>query len=194
MDNENPLGAACLDETFRAFRGYKRLADTSFAQLDDRGFFYLPDPESNSIAIVVKHIAGNLRSRWTDFLTSDGEKPDRDRDQEFVLTPADTRPDLMRRWDASFETVFATLRGLQPEDVSRTVYIRSEPHTVLQAMLRSVTHVAHHIGQIVFLAKHLRSSEWQTLSIPRGKSAEFNAMKPDDRKVKSPLKEPGRQQ
>jgi Protein of unknown function (DUF1572) len=188
MDNDKSLGAACLDETFRAFRGYKRLADTSLAQVDDQGFFYLPDPESNSIALVVKHIAGNLRSRWTDFLTTDGEKPDRDRDQEFLLTPADTREDLMRRWDSSWETVFATLRSLQPEDVSRTVYIRNEPHTVLQAMLRSVTHVAHHIGQIVFLAKHLRGADWNTLSIPKGKSAEFNAMKPEDRRVKTPAR------
>jgi Protein of unknown function (DUF1572) len=194
MDNDQSLGAACLDETFRAFRGYKRLADTSLAQVDDKGFFFLPDPESNSIAIVVKHIAGNLRSRWTDFLATDGEKPDRNRDQEFILTPADTREDLMRRWDSSWETVFATLRSLKPEDVSGTVYIRSEPHTVLQAMLRSVTHVAHHIGQIVFLAKHLRGAEWNTLSIPKGKSAEYNAMKPDDRKVRSPVRESGRQQ
>jgi hypothetical protein len=188
MDNDQSLGAACLDETFRAFRGYKRLADASLAQVDDQGFFYLPDPESNSIAIVVKHIAGNLRSRWSDFLTSDGEKPDRNRDQEFILTPADTREDLMRRWEAGFEAVFANLRSLKPEDVSRTVYIRNEPHTVLQAMLRSVTHVAHHIGQIVFLAKHLRSEEWKTLSIPKGKSAEYNAMKPEDRKVKAPAR------
>lgn len=188
MDNEKSLGAACLDEIFRAFRGYKRLADGSLSQVDDRGFFHLPDPESNSMAILVKHLAGNLRSRWTDFLTTDGEKPDRNRDQEFVLTPADTREDLMRRWDSSFETVFATLRSLKPEDVSRTVYIRNEAHTVLQAMLRSVTHVAHHAGQIVFLAKHLRGAEWNTLSIPRGKSVEYNAMKPEDRKIKAPAR------
>lgn len=186
MDNDKSLGTAVLDETFRAFRGYKRLADGSLAQIDDKDFFYIPDPESNSIALIVKHVAGNLRSRWTDFLTTDGEKPDRDRDQEFVLTPADTREDLMRRWEASFETVFASIRSLKPEDVSRTVYIRSEPHTVLQAMLRSVTHIAHHIGQIVFLAKHRRSTDWTTLSIPRGKTAEFNAMKPEERKMKTP--------
>jgi uncharacterized damage-inducible protein DinB len=188
MDNDKSLAAACLDETFRAFRGYKRLADNSLAQIDDKAFFYLPDPESNSIAVLVKHIAGNLRSRWTDFLTTDGEKPDRNRDQEFVLTPADTREDLMRRWEASFETVFSTIRGLKPEDVSRTVYIRNEPHTVLQAMMRSVTHVSHHIGQIVFLAKHLRGADWNTLSIPKGKSAEYNATKPEDRKVKAPAR------
>jgi uncharacterized damage-inducible protein DinB len=188
MDNDKPLGAACVDETFRAFRGYKRLADGSLSQVDDRGFFYQPDPESNSIALLVKHVAGNLRSRWADFLTTDGEKPDRNRDQEFVLTPSDTREDLMRRWDESFETVLSTLRSLKPEDVSRTVYIRNEPHTVLQAMLRSVTHAAHHIGQIVFLAKHLRGAEWNTLSIPKGKSAEYNAAKPEDRKVKAPAR------
>lgn len=185
MDNDKSLGAAFLDEIFRTFRGYKRMADSSLAQIDDKDFFHVPDPESNSIAIVVKHIAGNLRSRWTEFLTTDGEKPDRDRDQEFVLTAADTREDLMRRWEASFETLFATLRSLKPEDVSRTIYIRNEPHTVVQAAMRSLTHVAHHIGQIVFLAKHLRSQEWKTLSIPRGKTAEYNAMKPEERKLKT---------
>lgn len=186
MDNDKSLGAAFLEETFRTFRGYKRMADSALAQIDDTDFFHVPDPESNSIAIVVKHIAGNVRSRWTDFLTSDGEKPDRDRDQEFVLAAADTREQLMRRWEAGFETLFATLRSLKPEDLSRIVYIRNEPHTVVQATMRSVTHVAHHIGQIVFLAKHLRSQEWKTLSIPRGKTAEYNAMTPEDRKIKAP--------
>lgn len=175
MTNDESIAAAYLDESFRTFRGYKRMADGALAQLDDADFFRVPDPESNSVAIIVKHIAGNLRSRWTDFLTSDGEKPDRNRDQEFVLTGADTREELMQYWERSWETVFNTLKNLQPEDVERTVYIRGEPHTVLQAASRSVTHVAHHIGQIVFLAKHLRSTQWKTLSIPRGKSAEVNA-------------------
>ena len=107
--------AAYLDEAFRSFRGYKRMADGALAQLNDQDFFYLPDPESNSVALLVKHIAGNLRSRWTDFLTTDGEKPDRNRDQEFVLTAGDTREELMRRWDQSWETVFATNKSLKPE-------------------------------------------------------------------------------
>jgi hypothetical protein len=164
------------------------MADGTFAQLNEEGFFYLPDPESNSVAILVKHIAGNLRSRWTDFLTSDGEKPDRDRDQEFVLTMADTRDELMRRWEASFETLFSTLKSLTPDDFGKTVYIRNEPHTVLQAINRSLNHTAGHIGQIIFLGKLVRGGEWKTLSIPRGKSAEYNAMRPDDRKVKAPTR------
>jgi hypothetical protein len=188
MPDDRSFATAYADEARRSFRGYKRLADGTFAQLDDQGFFYLPDPESNSVAILVKHIAGNLRSRWTDFLTSDGEKPDRNRDQEFVLTPADTREELMRRWEESFNTVFTTLQGLTPEDFNRTVYIRGEAHTVLQAINRSLNHIANHIGQIQFLGKLVRGAEWKTLSIPRGKSAEYNAIKPEARKVKSPAR------
>lgn len=188
MADENSIAAAYLDESFRTFRGYKRMADGALAQLNDQEFFHAPDAESNSVAVIVKHIAGNLRSRWTDFLTSDGEKPDRDRDREFVVAQGDTREELMRYWERSWETTFTSLKSLKPEDVTRTVTIRGEPHTVLQAISRSVTHIAHHVGQIVFLAKHLRSAEWKTLSIPRGKTAEYNALKPEDRKVKSPAR------
>jgi hypothetical protein len=180
--------AAYLDEAFRSFRGYKRMADGALAQLNDQDFFYLPDPESNSVAVVVKHIAGNLRSRWTDFLTTDGEKPDRNRDQEFILTEADTREELMRRWEHSWETVFATIKSLKPEDVPRTVTIRGDAHTVLQALNRSLTHVAYHVGQILYVGKHRRGTEWLTLSIPKGKSAEFNALKPDQRKSRAPTR------
>ena len=178
MAVDTSITSSFLDEAFRTFRGYKRMADGALSQLNDREFFHLLDPESNSVAVVVKHIAGNLRSRWTDFLVSDGEKPDRNRDQEFMVVPGDTRESLMQYWERSWETTFKSLQGLQPEDVSRTVYIRQEPHTVLQAVSRSLAHMAHHVGQIVFLAKHLRSSEWKTLSIPRGKSEEFKAVVP----------------
>ena len=188
MAENNPIPAAYLDEAFRAFRGYKRMAEGALAQLDDRQFFYLPDPESNSVALAVKHIAGNLRSRWTDFLTTDGEKPDRNRDQEFIIAGADTREDLMRRWEESFSRVFDALKRLQPEDLTRTVYIRQEAHTVLQAINRSLALIVYHVGQIVFLAKHLRGAEWKPLSVPRGKSAEYNAMRPEERKVKGPTK------
>jgi Protein of unknown function (DUF1572) len=188
MPDSNSFATAYAEEARRSFRGYKRMADGTFSQLDDRAFFHLPDPESNSVAILVKHISGNLRSRWTDFLTTDGEKPDRNRDQEFVLTSVDTREELMRRWEESFNTVFNTLQSLTPEDFDKTVYIRSEPHTILQAINRSLNHVAGHISQIVFLGKLLRGKEWKTLSIPRGKSAEYNAMKPEDRKVVSPTR------
>jgi hypothetical protein len=172
-----------LDEARRSFRGYKRMADAGLAQLSDHDFFHFPDPESNCAALIVKHVGGNLRSRWTDFLTTDGEKPDRNRDQEFVLTDADTRPDLMRRWEEGFQVVFETLASLRPEDFSRTVYIRGDAHTILQAISRSVMHTAYHVGQILYLGKHLRGAKWTMISIPRGKSAEFNAMKPEERKV-----------
>ena len=186
MADARSFEADYLDEVRRSFRGYKRLADGGLAQLDDQEFFQLPDPESNCAAQLVKHMAGNLRSRWLDFLTTDGEKPDRNRDQEFVLTDADTRPDLMRRWEASFKIVFDTVASLKPEDFVKTVTIRGEPHTILQAINRSLMHTAYHVGQILYLGKHLRGAAWTVLSIPKGKSAEFNAMKPDDRKVKLP--------
>lgn len=188
MAGENSFGKAYLDESFRTFRGYKRMADAALAQVSNEEFFRLLDPESNSLAIIVKHVGGNLRSRWTDFLTSDGEKPDRDRDREFELLPGDTREDLMRRWEHGWEVTFNSIQGLKPEDTLRTIMIRREPHTVLQAISRSVAHIAQHIGQIVFLSKHLCGSNWKTLSIPRGKTAEFNAMRPEDRKVKAPAR------
>jgi uncharacterized damage-inducible protein DinB len=186
--DENTIAAAYLEESFRTFRGYKRMADGALAQLTDQDFFHLPDSESNSVALIVKHMAGNLRSRWTDFLTTDGEKPDRNRDQEFVLADADTREALMRYWERSWETTFNSLRSLKPEDLTRTVYIRSEPHTVLQAISRSTAHMAYHVGQILYVGKHLRGAEWKTLSVPKGKSAEFNALKPEERKYKQPAK------
>ena len=188
MSEHDSLGAIYFDEARRSFRGYKRLADQALEQVDDHQFFYTPNAESNSLAQLVKHIAGNMRSRWTDFLTTDGEKPDRDRDLEFVIGPSDTREELMRRWEAGFATVYETLQSLAPQDIMRTVYIRSEPHTVLQALNRSLTHVSHHIGQILFLAKMIRGTSWQCLSIPKGKSAEFNARKVDDRKHLGPTK------
>jgi hypothetical protein len=186
MPTDTSVAANYLEESFRAFRGYKRMADGALIQLTDRDFFHLPDPESNSVALIVKHMAGNLRSRWEDFLATDGEKPDRNRDQEFILTEADTREELMRRWERSWETVFNSVKSLQPEDVTRTVYIRREPHTVMQAANRSMLHTAYHVGQILYAGKHLRGKDWKTLSIPKGKSAEVNATKPEDRKVTSP--------
>jgi uncharacterized damage-inducible protein DinB len=188
MNDENTTAKAYLDESFRTFRGYKRLADGALSQLNDEDFFRLSDPESNSIALIVKHMSGNLRSRWTDFLTTDGEKPDRHRDQEFEVGPADSREDLMRRWEQGWEITLKTIQGLQPGDVLKTVTIRSEPHTVMQAICRSVAHTAYHTGQIAFLAKQLRGTNWKTLSVPKGKSAEYNAQRPEDRKVRSPAR------
>lgn len=186
MADDRSFEADYLDEVRRSFRGYKRLADGGLAQLSDQEFFQLPDPESNCAAQLVKHMAGNLRSRWLNFLTTDGEKPDRNRDQEFILTEADTRADLMRRWEASFKIVFDTVASLKPEDFVKTVTIRGEPHTILQAINRSLMHTAYHVGQILYVGKHLRGAEWTVLSIPKGKSEEFNRMKPEDRMVKLP--------
>jgi len=171
-----------LDEARRQFRGYKRLAEGAIAQLKDGELFAVLDPESNSVAVLVKHMAGNMRSRFTGFLTSDGEKPDRHRDQEFELNSATTRADVMRWWDEGWAGVFAAVDALRPEDVMRTVTIRGEAHTVLQALNRQVAHYAQHVGQIVFLAKHFRSHEWKSLSIPRGKSEEYKQKVPAERK------------
>ena len=171
------LAAHYLEEARRQMRGYKRMGEGAMTQLRDDDFFLTLDPESNSVAILVKHLAGNMRSRFTDFLTSDGEKPDRFRDQEFELTPATARAQVMTWWEEGWARVFAAIDPLQPEDVMRTVTIRGEPHTVLQAVNRQIAHYAQHIGQIVFLAKHLKSGEWKTLSIPRGKSEEFKQHK-----------------
>lgn len=171
-----------LGEAHRQMRGHKRLAEGAMAQLKDEELFVTLDPESNSVAIIVKHMAGNMRSRFTDFLTTDGEKPDRHRDQEFELSPATTRADLTKWWEEGWARVFGAIESLKPDDVMRTVTIRGEPHTVLQAINRQVAHYAYHTGQIVFLAKHIRSGKWTSLSIPRGKSEEFKKVAPKPRK------------
>ncbi|MFZ0419655.1 MAG: DUF1572 family protein [Candidatus Sulfotelmatobacter sp.] len=172
------LATHYIDEARRQFRGNKRLAEAAVAQLKDEDLFVTLDPESNSVAILVKHLAGNMRSRFTDFLTTDGEKPNRFRDQEFELNAATTRADVLRWWEEGWAQVFATLDALKPEDVMRTVTIRGEPHTVLQAINRQIAHYASHTGQIIFLSKHLRSNDWKTLSIPRGKSEDYKTAPP----------------
>ena len=172
------LATHYIDEARRQLRGQKRLAEGAISQLKDEELFVTIDPESNSVAILVKHLAGNMRSRFSDFLTTDGEKPDRFRDQEFELNASTTRADVMRWWDEGWAQVFAALDSLKPEDVMHSVTIRGEPHTVLQAVNRQIAHYAGHIGQIIFLAKHLRSNQWNTLSIPRGKSEEYKNAPP----------------
>ncbi len=169
------LGTLYIDEAFRSLRGHKRLADDAIAQLSDEQFFAVPNAESNSVAITVKHISGNMRSRFTDFLTTDGEKPDRNRDQEFIVAADATRAEILAAWEKYWQLVFDTLNEISPEDLERTVTIRSEPHTVLQAINRQVVHYAYHVGQIVFLAKHWKGAGWKTLSVPRGQSEQFNA-------------------
>jgi hypothetical protein len=172
------LASHYLEEMTRQFRGHKRMGEAAMAQLEDKDFFVALDPVSNSVATLVKHIAGNARSRFTDFLTSDGEKPDRFRDQEFEVSAKTSRAEVLAWWEEAWSNVFLTLESLQPGDVQRIVTIRQEPHTVLQALNRALAHYAQHIGQIVFLAKHLRSSQWQTLSIPRGKSEDYKIASP----------------
>ena len=168
------IGAMYLEDAFRSLRGHKRLADGAMAQLSDVQFFAVPDPESNSVALIVKHLAGNMRSRFTDFLTSDGEKPDRNRDQEFIDSGA-SRAELMQSWERNWQVVFDTIQSLSPDDLTRTVTIRGEPHSVLQAINRQVAHYAYHIGQIAFLAKHWKGADWKTLSIAKGQSEQVNA-------------------
>jgi hypothetical protein len=166
-----------LEDARREFRGIKRLAEKAMAQVSDEDFFATLDPNSNSIALIVKHLAGNLRSRWTDFLASDGEKADRHRDSEFEIEAQDTRTNLLDRWETGWRTLFAALEPLTPEDLSREVSIRGEPHSVMKAINRQLTHYAEHAGQVVMLAKHWAGGRWQTLSIPRGKSEDFNLRK-----------------
>jgi len=162
-----------LSETVEAFRNYKKLAERAIEQVSDEEFFKPIDAEANSIAAIAKHVGGNLRSRWTNFLTTDGEKADRNRDSEFV-TDGDTRERVMRFWEDGFQILFDSLSSLTTEDLAKIVQIRGEDFTVVKAINRAAMHTASHVGQIQFLAKHLRSSEWETLSVPRAKSAEFN--------------------
>ncbi len=162
-----------LEDSLTLFRYYKKLAERAMEQVMDEQLFATLDEEANSIAIVVKHMAGNMRSRWTDFLTTDGEKPDRDRDTEFVDPPA-TREALLAAWEGGWSRLFGALEPLSDADLARTITIRGEPHSVMQAVNRQVAHYSHHVGQIVLLAKHFGRERWQSLSVPRNRSAEFN--------------------
>jgi hypothetical protein len=155
------------------FLYYKGLGERAIQQLTDAELFEALDSEGNSVAVIVKHIAGNMRSRWTDFLTTDGEKPDRNRDTEFEPDVTNSRDQLMARWEAGWKILFDALAPLSDDQLATKVFIRSEPHSVTQAINRQIAHYAYHVGQIVFLAKHFRASEWKTLSVPRGKSVEF---------------------
>lgn len=169
-----------LVEARKRFAESQSLIARAVAQLDDVEFTTVLDDESNSVALIVKHLAGNMRSRWTDFLTTDGEKPDRHRDLEFEKGDGDTREHLLADLDGGWSLVFAALDGLTDDDLGRTVTIRGEPHSVLGAICRQLTHYAYHAGQIVFLAKHFRSSSWETLSVARGRSEAFTAQKRDE--------------
>lgn len=166
------LGVVYLNIALDGFKNMKKTAERAIAQLDFQQLHWTPDDESNSIARIVKHLSGNMVSRWTDFLTSDGEKPTRDRDAEFEGGYA-SQQEFTTAWNTGWERLFDALGSLNPDDLLKTVYIRAEPHSVIQAIERQVTHVSYHVGQIVYLAKQIRSSKWQTLSIARGQSKEF---------------------
>jgi hypothetical protein len=162
-----------IEDSLRLFRHYKKLAERAMEQVTDEQLFATLDPEANSIAIIVKHLSGNMRSRWTEFLTADGEKADRDRDSEFVHPPA-TRQAILNAWEDGWERLFQVLASLAEADLARTVTIRGERHSVMQAINRQMAHYPMHVGQIVMLAKHFASNRWQTLSVPKNRSGEFN--------------------
>lgn len=175
--SKDPFAAQYLEEALRCFQGQKRLAEGAMAQLRDEEMFRALDEESSSVAVIVKHMAGKMRSRWTGFLTTDGEKPDRHRDQEFILGPGATREQVLHWWEEGWRCVFGALNSLRPQDLGRSVVIRGQEHSVLQAINRQISHYAYHAGQIVFLAKHFRAGGWKSLSIPRGQSEAFNPNK-----------------
>jgi hypothetical protein len=181
-----------LADVLLQFRKTKQLADGALAQVSDADLFRALDAETNPIAIVMKHMSGNMRSRWTDFLTTDGEKPDRNRDGEFEIASWDTRESIMAAWENGWRCVFEAIGALTPADLEKTVAIRDEPHTVVQAIDRQLTHYSYHVGQIVLLARHFAGERWRSLSIPRGRSRDFEVAKngstylPADREADSP--------
>jgi hypothetical protein len=166
-----------LDDTLRQLGKLKSQADKAIAQVDDRHLFAVLDPEANSIALIMKHMAGNMRSRWTDFLTADGEKPDRNRDSEFITETGETRGQVVAAWEDGWKRTLGAISSLAPDDLGKTVRIRGEAHSVIEAINRQVSHYAAHVGQIVLLAKHYAGANWKTLSIPRGKSREVDVAK-----------------
>ncbi|MBL7884334.1 MAG: DUF1572 family protein [Bacteroidia bacterium] len=168
MELENHI----LENTIGVFKNYKTLAEKSFSQLSDTSHFhYSPHKESNSIAVIIKHMSGNMVSRWTDFLITDGEKETRNRDAEFV-SGTETREELLMAWEKGWTILFNTLNSLTANDLIKTVTIRGEGLTVFQALNRQIAHYSYHVGQIVFLAKQIKNEQWQSLSIPRNKSQE----------------------
>jgi hypothetical protein len=169
------LTTSHLKDSIELFRHYKKLTERAMEQCPDEGLFATLDDESNSIATIVKHLVGNMRSRWRDFLTTDGEKPDRNRDAEFEEAPK-SRAELLALWEQGWKILFEALEPLNDGDLNRTVMIRTEPHSVTQAINRQIAHYSYHLGQITFLAKHFaaKGGRWTAITIPRRKSAEFN--------------------
>ncbi len=168
---------AYLNSVKKRFEGYKKLGEDTFAQITDEGLFWQYNAESNSIAIIVQHMAGNMLSRWTDFLTSDGEKEWRKRDEEFDHTIT-TRKELLHKWNEGWDCLFHALNSLSEDDLDKTIYIRNEPHTVIDAINRQLAHYPYHVGQIVFIAKMIAGEKWNSLSIPKGQSETFSPTQP----------------
>jgi hypothetical protein len=167
------VGELYLESVLKRFNDYKNLGERTFAQLNDTDMHYQPDKESNSIAVIIQHLHGNMLSRWTNFLTEDGEKEWRQRDDEFEEHPF-SKEELINRWQEGWMVLLATISSLKSTDLDKTIFIRKEPHSVLDAINRQVAHISYHVGQIVYLGKHIRSEEWKTLSIPKKGSAAFN--------------------
>ncbi|HEY7286020.1 MAG TPA: DinB family protein [Vicinamibacterales bacterium] len=172
MSNED-FRSRQLEDITKSFKNYKKLGDTALARVPDEHLHTEIDPQSNSVAVIVKHVAGNLRSRFQDFLTTDGEKPDRNRDGEFEMPEQASRDEILRWWDRGWSTALGSIEALTPADMERTVTIRGEAFLVTEALNRSVTHTAYHVGQIVYLARHFAGPAWTSLSIPKGQSAAF---------------------
>ena len=170
-------GQKYIDDCLLQLRKLKTQADRAVAQTKDEHIFKTLDAESNSIALIMKHLAGNMKSRWTDFLVSDGEKPNRNRDTEFEINTEDSRTSILATWEDGWNCTITAISSLKSDDLEKAITIRGESHSVLEAINRQLTHYAVHVGQIVLLAKHYAGSNWQTLSIPRGKSKEFEVSK-----------------
>jgi hypothetical protein len=171
---DQPLGSVCLVDLLRSFRNYKALGDRALSQVSDADLHTLIDPDANSIAVIVKHLAGNLRSRFTDFLTSDGEKPDRDRDAEFEMPEQASREEIVRWWEEAWAIALGSVESLTADDLQKTVTIRGESFLVIEAINRLTNHAAYHVGQIVLLAKHFAGPQWKSLSIPKGQSKQYS--------------------
>jgi hypothetical protein len=167
------LGAIYLDSAIKRLLTYKTLGDRTFAQLTDNDFHYTPNAQSNPISVIIRHLHGNMLSRWTNFLTEDGEKPSRDRDTEFTPPPLG-KDALVALWEEGWNCLLTTLRSLKDEDLGKTITIRHEPLVVIDAINRQLAHYPHHVGQIVYIGKMIRDDQWQNLSIPKGASGEFN--------------------
>ena len=166
-----------LEDTLLQFRKYKEMGEKAMAQISDDDFFRELSDVDNSLAVIVKHMAGNMRSRWRDFLTSDGEKDDRHRETEFEIYDSDSKESLMQKWQEGWQLCFEAIKPLKPEDLEKTIYIRSEANTVLEAINRQLTHCAYHVGQIVYLSRHFAGANWKSLSIPKAESDGFNISK-----------------